>query len=297
MESNQCGSTLGTDTYNISCAFQAGTDGSMSNTYDFNMAEVLNKAADSGGIFWPYNFIGKFDVSGITAPAWLFNANNDQLLNIPGVISTPSECFMTDVMGGKIISLTGLSNDCESETILVIPPNITIIAKNAFKDNTKLKSVIMPNVAYIRESAFMGNTALKSVNMPNVKYIYNNAFRDNTALESVNMPNVEYIYDNAFRGNVALKNVNMLSVKDIYDNAFQGNTALESINMPNLEWIGGSAFRDNTALKNVVMPNVKAIFPSAFTGCSAITSVIMFQESLCKSIFGTNNNICQVPSL
>ncbi len=249
--------------YHISCELPADK-GNVSNTYDFDMNTLIALGTD----YLDGTFVGEFDMKGINAPQWLFNAKDYHLLQIPASITTHISNFKIHES-----TITGLSDAGKNETTLVTPTNITTIAKDAFKGNAKLTSVIMPNVTTIGESAFQNNTALTTVIMPEVKTVGERAFHNNTALTTVIMPEVKTVDSLAFAGNKSLTSVNMPNVTTIGQQAFQENTALTSVDMPRVKTVDYAAFYLNTALTTVIMPEVETIGASAFQENTALTSV------------------------
>lgn len=116
---------------------------------------------------------------------------------------------------------------------------VTSIAKNAFKKNTKLKTIkIGSNVTTIGDGAFYGCTNLTTVTIGK---------------------NVKTIGSNAFYGCKKLKTVSMgSSVTTIGAKAFYKCTALTRITLPSkVNKIGKQAFYGCTKLKNITIKTKK----------------------------------------
>lgn len=144
---------------------------------------------------------------------------------------------------------------------VVIPEEVEIIAENAFKDCSNIKSIVVPeNVNCIESSAFEGCSKLEKINIPRgVKRIGGYAFHQCTRLNKVDLPEgIEYISSGLFRG----------------------CSSLESVIIPNeVGYIDYSAFESCTNLEQIVIPmGVITICPEAFRYCSNLKSVIIAES-------------------
>ena len=124
-------------------------------------------------------------------------------------------------------------------TINGVEYKVTSIAENAFKKNTKLKSVTIGN---------------------NVKTIGDNAFNKCTQLTSIKLPSkVSKIGEKAFYGCKKLEKVTLSSsLKSIGDKAFYKCTSLTSITIPSkVSKIGKQAFYGCKNLKTITIKTTK----------------------------------------
>lgn len=130
--------------------------------------------------------------------------------------------------------VTYIGDDAFRETgiqSIVIPASVTFLGDQAFKDCKNLTSVeISGNNLLIGGDTFHGCENLKNVIInEGVKEIQNNAFRNLKLLETVKLPDsLLYIYDNAFSGCSNLKSVVIpKGVKIISKYAFSGSGVTE----------------------------------------------------------------------
>lgn len=136
----------------------------------------------------------------------------------------------------------------ESGTTVKIPDNITIdgttytvtsVAKNAFKNNKKIKSVIIgSNVKTIGDNAFAGCSNLLSVTIGNnVTTIKPKAFYKCTKLKSVTIPSkVSRIGKQAFYGCKKLRSITIKTTKlknsNVGSKAFKGIYKKATVKVP-----------------------------------------------------------------
>ncbi|MBR1749368.1 MAG: leucine-rich repeat domain-containing protein [Ruminococcus sp.] len=175
-----------------------------------------------------------------------------------------------------------------SDTDVKIPSKIdgkkvTMIAKNAFFQNKKIKSVTIPKgVKSIGDSAFCNCTKLKTVTIPDsVTTIGTYAFQDCENLKTVTISkNVKNIGRYAFSGTKWLANKQKKNPLVIVNGILIDATKCKGkIKLPkSVKAIGETAFFDgmygNKELKSVTIPNsVKSIGSDAFGGCVNLKTI------------------------
>lgn len=158
------------------------------------------------------------------------------------------------------------------------------IFKNAFKGNTKLRSVVIPStVTTIDEYAFSGCTKLTSVVIPeSVTAIEDYAFSDCRSLVNITIPqSITRIDPYTFKGCYGLKHVQLpTGLNAISAYAFSGCRGLESIYLPDsISTLGANAFSGCTKLWDVHLPlgwkTTVNITASPFTNCTSLTDVLL----------------------
>lgn len=153
---------------------------------------------------------------------------------------------------------------------------VTIIDKNAFKDNTTITSIYMPST---------------------IKKINKNAFEKCAALETVTLKNgLETIGEEAFYSCEKLKSIDVTKLEDkaggVYDtgigDAFSECIGLEAVIIgKGIDEIPAGCFRNCSSLKSVTIPgNVKTINKYAFYQCTTLETVVL--EEGAETIFGAN---------
>ena len=99
---------------------------------------------------------------------------------------------------------------------VVVPNNICILTKEAFKDNNYVKEVILPNRIYvIKEETFANCASLNKITLPSeLERIECRAFYNCASLESITIPkNILDISVEAFYGS-SIKTITFLGTKD-----------------------------------------------------------------------------------
>ena len=145
--------------------------------------------------------------------------------------------------------------DTNSENIVInaIEGYDTVIAENAFKNNTNVKTITLgEGVTEIKDYAFYECSNLESIDLSKVKRIGRYAFYK-TKLKSIDMPICEEIGDCAFEYCYYLQDINMPSIEYIGSNAFYECYSLYQIELPKtLESIDYYAFEDCYRLKEII---------------------------------------------
>ena len=189
-----------------------------------------------------------------------------------------------------------------TNTNVVIPDGVKIIADYLFYCNTSLTDVTIPeSVISIGDNAFYGCSGLTGLTIPNsVMNIGEDAFSNCTGLTDIIIPNsVTRISDGLFSDCSNLANIQFSdSIVEIGSSAFSGCTALTSIVIPEevtgilsktfygctnltditipngVTLIGVQAFSECASLINITIPNsVTRIKDFAFEGCTGLTQI------------------------
>ena len=173
-----------------------------------------------------------------------------------GQVTTKAVDF--EITGGTLVKYNGEAAEA------VIPDNVTVVGRVAFKDLKGLKSVTFPaGLTEIAEYAFYGCTGLTELRLPEgLKTIGYGAFGHCTGLTEVRFP---------------------AGLQEIGQRAFPGCTGLTELHLPEgLNTIGDDAFSGCTGLKEVYIPDgVQSDFHWAFYPCPAkiSTSVTRKKEA------------------
>lgn len=168
---------------------------------------------------------------------------------------------------------------------------VTVIAADAFRDQTDLVSVTIPDgVSRISTRAFSGCTSLERVSIPaSVGWIDRYAFFGCSSLVEIDLP------DRLNRlGSYAFKNCSSLTSivvpaevaadqKDAYgdwQSIFENCTSLKTATLLNSQPVVKAMFMNCTSLTEVrLSPNITAIEENAFENCSSLSS-FTFHEGL-----------------
>jgi hypothetical protein len=189
----------------------------------------------------------------------------------------------SDQLTCTITKYNGAGGDVTIPSMLDIY-TVTVIGKEAFRDNLNLDNIIMPNgVTTIGNMAFRGCKNLSSITIPNsVTTIQDYAFLSAENLNNVTIPNsVTFIGTQGFSNCYKLSNITIpSSVVTIGGAAFGGCKNLSSITIPNsITSIEDSTFAHCDNLKNVTIPNsVTSIKAFAFFNCNALESITIPQS-------------------
>jgi len=203
------------------------------------------------------------------------------------------------IKDGVLVKYKGINSE------VIVPDEVTVIGRSAFKDNQTIRSVILPDgVTRIEDRAFDGCINLQSVSMSkSVIYIGDEAFRHCEKLSSIHtMKNVETIgmgafafcsnlYDlgsfdklrfvgdyGAFFGTgwmeEELKKSDMVIINNIL---VHGKNCSGYVEIPKgITHIAGGAFSLAKEMNHVVIPDtVKSIGHAAFANCMNLESVRM----------------------
>ena len=182
---------------------------------------------------------------------------------------------------------------------------VTSVDKNAFKNNTKIKTVQLgKNITKIEAGAFQGCKKLTSVKLPSkLMTISKNSFNGCSSLKTVSMPKtVTKIGKAAFKNCTSLKKVSIGNApkKNLGGLSFEESQIRYGASTVTIN-IGAKAFENCKKLNKVIINAlVKIIGKSAFKDCKSLRSVLIYSEVLKKvkggALTGVNNCKISVPA-
>ena len=211
-----------------------------------------------------------YDMTSIKIPASIVSIDYSAFSNCIGLTSV----YITDLEAWCKISYGMISPNPleyahhlflngEEVKELVIPNNVSIIAKNTFSGCSGLTSLTIPsNVTAIGDAAFMGCSGLKSLIIPSsVTSLGVSAFSNCTGLISVELPS----------------SITMIGI-----GAFSHCTNLTTITIPSsVTDIGSDVFNRCSSLKTIIIGSgIKTIGYFAFANCAELTDVYCYAESV-----------------
>ena len=200
--------------------------------------------------------------------------------------------YLKDIDGITYAVIVNCTNIEENFTINAIGNYPTLIGENAFKGNTKIKSLTLgDNIIGIEKDAFYDCTSLEALDLKDVKYIDENAFCY-SGVKKVNLPKCEIIGPSAFNRCNVLNEVNAPQVKEIGSYAFYNAFALYQFTLPKtLEEIEDNAFGNcNNLIELINLSNLDLSNTSANGYISANALNIISDEKDSK-IRNTNGFI------
>lgn len=191
-----------------------------------------------------------------------------------------SRCLMYDDNGTEVVGCD--EDDCEN---LVIPEGVTAIAKDVFRENTKIKSVNFPeSLRSIGSSAFRGCTGITQIALnDDLEKIGFDAFRW-TALRNVEIPsNVNDISMSAFNCEMHVVETNFDFIDfdgilyDYYETKLIIYPSLKlqkHYDVPDgIQEIDAFAFEDSF-LQSISLPEtIKVLGMNIFNGCNNLTNL------------------------
>ena len=148
---------------------------------------------------------------------------------------------------------------CSNLKSVKLPPNMTEIKRNAFKNCTKLTQIDLSktSITEIVHNAFEGCTSLSSFVFPSsLNKIWHTAFK-NSGLTSVDLSNT--------------------NVDKILEKTFEGCNKITSLKLSDkTTYIDQNAFKGCSSLTNLILPKAVAVIRSgAFEGCTKLSIKIM----------------------
>ena len=204
-------------------------------------------------------------------------------------LSTDKAGYVTYLDGEEriLVAYNGTNTD------LIIPSGITVIAEEVFKNRYDLTSVTIPDsVTSIGEGAFRGCSGLTSITIPDsVTSIGSDAFNGCNKLQDTYITdiaawcNISGLYNlmgsgsskmNLYINNELVTSITIPNgVTAIPSYAFIGCSGLTSVTIPDsVTSIGSYAFNNCKGLTSITIPDsVKSIGERAFYKCSGLTSV------------------------
>ena len=179
-----------------------------------------------------------------------------------------------------------------SDTVIMIPENVTKISEYAFRYCTGELIINSPYISSSGDSDWIQGAAFTKITIGNnISSIGAYKFHGCKTVESVEIPNsVTTIGDSAFCDCTSLANVTIPnSVATIGNSAFCNCTSLTNVIIPKgVTSIAGKLFYGCSSLANIIIPDsVTSIGDDAFYGCTSLVSVIIPDSvtSIGKSTF------------
>ena len=211
----------------------------------------------------------------------LTSSNINTLTNVKG-ISFNNFLESTSVYSNSIQGNSTIES-------VVIPPTVTVIAPDTFKDCSSLKSIILPeNLQTIESNVFENCTSLQTITIPaSVTNIGSGAFKGSglkylTFLSpTIPIPTPNYVKPMS----MSLYNAEPFSdlvipeeTLNISNEAYENNNEITALFLPDrLISIGTRTFQGCSGILNplTIPSNVTSIGASAFQDCSGIPSVTL----------------------
>ena len=180
-----------------------------------------------------------------------------------------------------VVAIGDFFRECPQLTSIVIPNSVTVIAGQAFFQDTVLEAVVLPDgLDEIKNWSFLACHSLASINIPDsLKIIGNLAFAECSSLSSIDLPNtLETIGEGAFSGCSGLSGELVLPASlnslDIY--SFSHCSGLTGVVIPeSINIIPEATFLECSNLSGelVIPDQCTLIGNEAFSGCSSLSSL------------------------
>ncbi|MBE5779635.1 MAG: leucine-rich repeat domain-containing protein [Clostridiales bacterium] len=219
-----------------------------------------------------------------TSGDWTFSVNRDGIVRVTGYLGEETHLVLPENLGGY---------------------PVTVVGKEAFRDNTSIKSVVIPDCyTTIEPAAFRGCTRIQNLSLgagitswpeswgsngafadcvnlfeiefaPGITCIGKYAFENCTLLDTLTLPSTVTSV-----GAGAFKNCELLDIVEVYgdvgDEAFQNCSYMSDITLHNATYIGAHAFQGCTSMKEIELPQtLLTIGDEAFRGCSKLKGIII----------------------
>lgn len=175
---------------------------------------------------------------------------------------------------------TNLSYTIDTNGVLTITGEGSMMEKPKWNDDLRVKSVVLPEgIEKISKYAFSGCSNLKDINLPDsVKTISNYAFNKCTSLDTITIPeSVIEIQDYAFYECTALTSITINSniLTSLGESCFQGCKKIKTIDLPDsVTKISKNCFRASGLTEFTFPPKVKKISFGAFQETSLANIII-----------------------
>lgn len=242
----------------------------------------------------PYAFSGNANITEIIIPSSIPSIDVSAFENCPGLekITYVNSGAYTEIRsvdgvlfgdyGRAIIKYPEGKKDSE----YIVPTNVDIIRKFAFKNNTHLTKITLPSdidgdnyVGKIEQGGFEGCSSLEYVYGCAVGYFDKEAFKNCTSLKELTCVNViSFIMNQAFVNCVSLESVTFKKDVGIINwQSFGYCTNLESVAFSGkVETFGWGCFEGCSSLKGIIIPEgATVIGGEAFKLCSSLESVVI----------------------
>lgn len=200
-----------------------------------------------------------------------YNINNVIHANVVNVVDQNKNFI---IKGGVLEKYVG------EDTNVIIPDNVVVIGKGAFKDMLAIENIQIPSsVEEICDNAFENCQKIKNITLPNsVKKIGSYVFCNCISLEKVNIPQQLYVEipEGLFKlcEKLNFNNSNFELTEIVNKNAFQ-STNIDSMKyFKNIKKVGEESFSNCKLLKEVRLPEgTIEIKNDAFCSCTNLEIV------------------------
>lgn len=181
-----------------------------------------------------------------------------------------------DVRNGTTIIASNAFKDCTNLKSVALPNGLASIASGAFWNCTELTEIKLPNtLKNIGSSAFSGCTKLNNVIVPNqVTKLKGSTFHECTNLSKISLPDtLTQIYRDDFDSTGITMNQNGIKYADKWIVDCDTNVTSVTIR-PDTKGIGYGAFEQCQSLVEVNLPdNVSVVGEDVFYGCNILKKV------------------------
>lgn len=242
--------------------------------FENNICKLCGVSNGAVGFTYEQRSDGKYEITGITED------------NISSELTIPSKFFFGDIVA------IAKNAFCQNTTIksITISEGISEIGWNAFGDCTNLTNITLPDgLRYIRNHAFNNCTRLESITIPSTvvavgKYAFNSCKNLNsiTVLGDISIDEGAFEYCNGLNKLTATGEVASAIVKQSYSTLY--STKYYDIDiLSGLNNIPDEAFSDCKILRSVnIQDGVKKIGSYAFRNCTSLLS-ISIPKTLCST--------------
>lgn len=246
------------------------------NAHNFvnNICKLCGVSNGAVGFTYRQRSDGKYEITGITED------------NISSELTIPSKFFFGDIVA------IAKNAFCQNTTIksITISDGISEIGWNAFGDCANLTNITLPDgLRYISDHAFNNCTRLESITIPSTvvavgKYAFNSCKNLNsiTVLGEISIGEGAFEYCNGLNKLTATGEVASAIVKQSYSTLY--STKYYDIDiLSGLNNIPDEAFSDCKILRSVnIQDGVKRIGSNAFRNCTSLLS-ISIPKTICST--------------
>lgn len=189
---------------------------------------------------------------------------------------------------------------------------LNVVAKDLFKECTKLVTAKFPSATTLNNDAFY-NSSIRFIDLPEVTKLNNNTFAGCSKLRVISLPKVEKIGSNTFRDCQKLNTVFMPMLQSLDYTEFANCESLKSLWLPKVKTVSSSAFVNShieylqfdavEQIANLPSTLVGLVLPSTVKSISATTPETDFIVYGFTGTFAqeyadnVERQFCAVPSL